>query len=117
MRITHAKIVGHWKTKAVWINGKYITVDSFVNDLKAAAEEPGENADIIRACKGVRQFSWGDTSKSTYCLALACCFYLRVKWVMDRFFEKELQKAKQNDLRLEYNDEELDKGYLHSEEL
>ena len=98
-----ALITGHWQTKAVWINGKHITPDGFVRDLKADQQEPGDNQDIIKDCQGVRRFSWGDTSQATYCLALACCFYLNVKWVMSYFFKAELEKVPQTDLRLVYD--------------
>ena len=109
-------IIGQWQTKAVWINGKHITISGFVRDLKADEKEPGENQDIIKECRGVRRFSWGDTSQATYCLALACCFYLNLNWVMDRFFTRELQHAPQGDMRLAYTDEELQGGYEASEE-
>ena len=62
-----------------------------MRDLKADEEVPGDNDDIFQECQGINRFHWGDTSQATYCLALACCFYLNVSWVMDRFCTKELQ--------------------------
>jgi len=50
----HADIAGHWKKRSVSINGKRITVERFVSDLKADEEEPDDNQDVIRECKGVR---------------------------------------------------------------
>jgi hypothetical protein len=109
----HAEIVGNWKTRIVWINGKRVTFSGFVRDLKSE----GDSNDIIRECKGVNNFSWGDTSQATYCLALACCFYLNFKWVMDRFFEKELEGVRQEDIRLVYDNDKIQEAYLHCEEL
>jgi hypothetical protein len=117
MSIQSARIIGHWKTKTVSINGKAITPARFYADLKAAQEEPGDNQDIIDECQGVAQFSWGEKGDATYCLALACCFYLHLKWVMCRFFDMELEKAPQGDITLFYDNEALDAGYLYSEEL
>ena len=117
MQSFSADIVGYWKTKAVWINGKRITLTEFIQDLKNAEEEPGENLDVINECKGVSTFSWGDRSKATISLSLACCFYLNVKWVMCRFFMRELAESKQTDLQLHFDNDQLDAGYLYSEEL
>src|SRR3954454_15164922 len=116
MQTIHADIVGHWNTRAVWINGKCITISGFVRDLKADEKEEGDNEDIIRECKGVRRFSWGDTSQATYCLALACCFYLNVKWVMSYFFKPELERVSQGDLRLVYDNAQLEQAYQCCEE-
>src|SRR3954469_6876156 len=58
-----------------------------------------------------RFFSWGDTSQAAYCLALACCFYLNVKWVMDRFFKEELERVLRGDLRLVYGNAQLEEAY------
>src|SRR4051812_6650124 len=116
IHVDHADIVGHWKTRSVSINGKRITVEGFVCDLKADAEKPGENQDITLDCKGARRFSWGDTSQATYCLALACCFYLNVKWVMDRFFKQELERVLQRELRLVYGNTQLEEAYQHCED-
>jgi hypothetical protein len=112
----HADIVVSWKTKAVTINGKQITVTQFVQDMKANKDEPGENEDLMRECRGIDHFSWGDNSQNTYCFSLVCCFYLRVKWVMSYFFSRELEQAKQADLHLFYDNDQLDAGYLWSEE-
>ena len=118
MQTSSASIVGNWETKVVWINGKQITFDGFVRDLKADETEPGENDDIIKTdCKGVRHFSWGDKSRATSSLSLACCFHLKLKWVMCRFFMKELQRVRQADMRLEFDNDELDRGYQYSEDL
>src|SRR3954465_13668388 len=117
MQTIHAEIIGHWEKRDVTINGKSISLSGFVRDLKAAEEEEGDNDDIIRECKGVRRFSWGDTSQATYCLSLACCFYLNVKWVMDRFFVKELEGVQQGDLRLVYDNDQLEAAYQHCEDL
>jgi hypothetical protein len=112
----HADIVASWKTKAVSINGKKITVSQFIRDMKANKDEPGENEDLIRECVGIDHFSWGDKSQATYCFSLACCFYLRVKWVMSYFFSRELEQAKQGELHLFYDNDQLDVEYLWSEE-
>src|SRR3954469_4520753 len=117
MQTIHADIVGHWKTREVLINRKPISLSGFVRDLKADKKEEGENDDIIRECKGIRRFSWGDTTQATYCLSLACCFYLNVKWVMDRFFNKELEGVQQADLRLVYDNDQLEAAYQHCEDL
>ena len=117
MKIIHAEIVGNWKTREVLINGKPISLSRFVRDLKAAKKEEGDNDDIIRECKGIRRFSWGDTTQATYCLSLACCFYLKLKWVMDRFFVKELEGAPKTDLRLVYDNHQLETAYQHCEDL
>jgi hypothetical protein len=117
MQTIHAEIVGHWKTREVLINGKPISLSGFVRDLKAAKKEEGDNHDIIRECKGIRRFSWGDTTQATYCLSLACCFYLKLKWVMDRFFVKELETVQQADLRLVYDNDQLEAAYQHCEDL
>ena len=111
-----AQILCHWKTRAVSINGKIITLSKFVYDLKRDEEEPGDNQDIIDECKGVKRFQWSDDSPGTNCLALACCFYLNVKWVMCRFFMRELMQAQQGDIRLNYDYATLKAGYLYSEE-
>lgn len=111
-----ALIIGHWKTKAVWINGKCITLAGFARDLTEDEQETGDNQDILKECTGVRHFIWGDTSQATYCLSLACCFYLNVKWVMSYFFKEELEKAPQMDLRLEYDNDTLEAGYQRSED-
>ena len=111
------QIFCHWKTRAVSINGKIITISKFVYDLKRDEEEPGNNQDIIDECKGVKRFQWGDDSPGTNCLALACCFYVGVKWVMCRFFMRELTQAQQGDIRLNYDYATLKAGYLYSEEL
>jgi hypothetical protein len=112
-----AHIIGHWKTRTVQINGNTITPTGFIRDLEADAEEPGENKDIIKECIGVRSFAWGEKSRATYCLALACCFYLKVKWVMDRFFRRELERQPKTDLQLSYDDAQLDAAYEQCEEL
>src|SRR4051794_13449428 len=62
-------------------------------------------------------FQLGDTTQATYCLSLACCFYLKVKWVMDRFFVKELETVQQADLRLVYDNDQLEAAYQHCEDL
>lgn len=113
----HADIVANWKTKAVSINGQKITVAQFIHDLKVNEDEPGENEDLIRDCEGIDHFSWGENNQNTYCFSLACCFYLRVKWVMSYFFGRELEQAKQADLHLFYDTDQLDAGYLWSEEV
>jgi|SRR3954470_17274329 hypothetical protein len=117
MQTIHAEIMGHWKIKTVLTNGNPISPSGFVRDLKADEKEEGDNNDIIRKCKGVRRFSWGDTSQATYCLSLACCFYLKVKLVMDRFFVKELEGAPKTDLRLVYDNHQLETAYQHCEDL
>jgi hypothetical protein len=117
MKTIHAEIVGNWKTREVLINGKPISLSGFVRDLKADKKEEGDNDDIIRECKGISHFSWGDTTQATYCLSLACCFYLKVKWVMDRFFVKELEGAPKTDLRLVYDNHQLETAYQHCEDL
>jgi hypothetical protein len=100
MRTLPAVIIGNWETREFSINGKRITPAGFVRDLKVTEREPGDNWDILTECRWVRRFRWGDTSRATYCLALACCFYLNLSWVMDRFFMQELERARQADLRL-----------------
>src|SRR3954470_16255386 len=126
MQTIHAEIVGNWKIKTVLINGKPISLSGFVRDLKAAKKEEGDNDDIIRECKGIRRFSWGDTTQATYCLSLACCFYLKLKWVMARFFVKELETVhfvkeletvQRADLRLVYDNDQLEAVYQHCEDL
>jgi hypothetical protein len=117
MQKISADIIGHWKTKAVWINGKRITLPGFLQDLQNAADEPDEHLDIINECKGVSTFSWGAHSKETNSLSLACCFYLKVKWVLCRFFLRELAESKQTDLQLHFDNDQLDAGYRYSEEL
>jgi hypothetical protein len=112
----HADITANWKTKAVTINGEQITVTQFIREMQMNEDEPGENGDLIRECEGIDHFSWGDKSQATYCFSLACCFYLRVKWVMSYFFSRELEQAKQGDLHLFYDNDQLDAGYLWSEE-
>ena len=87
-----------------------------MQDLKTDEKEPDENQDLIKECNGVNRFSWGDASQATYCLSLACCFYLNVKWVMDRFFKQELERVLQGDLRLVYNNAQLDEAYQRCEE-
>jgi hypothetical protein len=111
------EIFGHWNTKAVVINGKPVTPVQFVRDLQADEKEPGDNSDIVQECESVDYFSWGDTSQATYCLALACCFYLNVKLVMSFTFVPKLQAQPQTDLHLSYTDQQLDEEYLISEEL
>jgi len=117
MHVITADIVGHWKSKEVWINGKHITLRGFLQDLKTDEQEHEDNADIIKECKGAQQFSWGDTSQGTYCFSLACCFYLNVKWVMDRFFKKELEQVQQRDIRLIYDNKKLQVTYEMCEDL
>jgi hypothetical protein len=109
--------IGSWATHEVWIKGQRITPAGFVRDLKAAEREPGDNWDILQACSGVRRFSWGDSSRATSCLALACCFYLKLSWVMDRFFTKELRRVCQADLRLAYTEDEIQATYENCEDL
>ena len=116
MHALPAIITGHWKTSTVCINGTIITPARFVRDLKADEETSGDNDDIIQECRGLDRFCWGDTSQATYCLALACCFYLHVSWVMDRFFIKELQGVPQADIRLAYTEEQLHAAYEESED-
>jgi hypothetical protein len=82
--------------------------------LKATEEQPGDNQDILKECKGVERFSWGNKSNATYCLSLVCCFYLQLEWVMCRFFLKEFEKAPQGDINLFYGDDALDPGYLYA---
>jgi hypothetical protein len=106
-----AVITGQWKTATVCINGKIITLARFIRDVKADEQEPGDNRDILQECRGVRRFCWGDASQATYCLSLACCFYLNVSWVMDRFFTRELERAPQADIHLTYTAEELQAAY------
>jgi hypothetical protein len=110
-------ITGSWKTGEVSINGKRITPAGFVHDLKATELEPGDNRDIVQECRWVRRFRWGDPSRASYCLALACCFYLNIDWVIDRFFIQELQCLPQADFRLEYDKETLQAAYEHCEDL
>jgi hypothetical protein len=110
-------IIGRWETREVFINGRGVSPAGFVRDLKATELEPGDNQDIIKECRWVRRFAWGDTSRSTYCLALACCFYLKLSWVMDRFFLPELQHLRQANFRLAYDDETLQTAYDHCEEM
>ena len=69
-------IMGRWETREVHINGREVSPAGFVRDLKATELEYEEHADIVKECRWVRRFAWGDTSRSTYCLSLACCFYL-----------------------------------------
>jgi hypothetical protein len=110
-------IIGRWETRAVFINGREVSPVGFVRDLKATELEPGDNQDIVKDCRWVRRFAWGDTSRSTYCLALACCFYLRIDWVMCRFFIPELQRLRQTGFRLEYDEETLQAAYAQCEEM
>jgi hypothetical protein len=117
MQIKPAVIIGYWETKDVFINGLRVTPAGFVRDLKAAEREPGDNGDILQECRWVRRFSWGDTSRATACLALACCFYLKLSWVMVRFFTKELERVPRGDLRLSYNDAALEAAYEQCEDL
>ncbi len=112
MHTSSAIITGHWETREVRINGKRITTADFVRDLNTAEDEPGDNWDILQECRWVRRFRWGDTSRATYCLALACCFYLERSWVMDRFFTQELERVRQADIRLEYDEDELQVAYV-----
>ncbi len=117
MNTTPAVMIGLWDTREVWINGKSITPAGFVGDLKAAEREPGNNRDILQECHGVKSFRWGDTSQATYCLALAYCFYLKRSWVMDRFFTQELERMRQADVRLEYDEDELQAASEHCEDV
>jgi hypothetical protein len=110
-------ITGHWNTREVRINGRSISPARFVRDLKATELEPGDNRDIVQECRWVRRFAWGDSSPATYCLALACCFYMKIDWVMCRFFEPELQRLRQADFQLEYDEETLQKAYAQCEEM
>jgi hypothetical protein len=71
----------------------------------------------LKECRWVRRFAWGHNSRSTYSLALACCFYLNVSWVMSRFFLQELQHEPQANLRLTYTEDALQAAYEHCEEL
>ena len=112
-----AVIIGNWETRDVFIKGRSITPAMFARDLKATELEPGDNHDILQDCRWVRRFAWGDTSRATYCLALACCFYLNLKWVTSRFFLQELQRAQQADLRLKYDEETLQAAYEQWEEM
>jgi hypothetical protein len=117
MNTRPALIIGRWGTREVRINGKIITPAGFVADLKADEAEPGDNDDLLRECDGLRSFDWGDASQATYCLALACCSYLNLSWVMDRFFTPELQRLKQADFRLAYDEDTLQAAYEHCEDL
>jgi hypothetical protein len=117
MRTLPTVITGHWQTKDVSISGKRITFAGFVRDLKATELEPGENRDIRQECLWVRRFAWGTDSRSTYALALACCFYLNIDWVMCRFFLPELQRVPQADFRLEYDEATLQRAYEHCEDM
>ena len=110
-----ARIIGHWKNREIFINGKMITPAGFAQDLKAAENEPGDNEDILEDCRWVRRFAWGNGSRSTYALALACCFYLNIDWVMCRFFIQELQRVQQADFRLEYNEATLQTAFAQCE--
>ena len=113
-----AVITGIWSTKTVTINGREISLPGFIEDLKADAEEPGDNDDTLRDyCHPAKGFSWGDTSLETECLFLACCHYLNVKTVMCRFFTRELRKLPKADMHLSFTDKELDDGYILSENL
>jgi hypothetical protein len=116
MHALPAVVTGHWKTGTVSINGKIITPARFVRDLKEDEQEPGDNRDILQECRSVSRFCWGDASQATYCLSLACCFYLNVSWVMDRFFTGELQRAPQADIHLTYTTEGLQAAYDECEE-
>jgi hypothetical protein len=49
--------------------------------------------------------------------SLACCFYMKIDWVMCRFFEPELQRLRQADFQLEYDEETLQAAYAQCEEL
>jgi hypothetical protein len=117
MQPSPAVIIAHWETKDVSINGQGITPTGFMRDLKVDEDEPGDNQDILQDCRWVRRFAWGNNSRSTSSLALACCFYLNVSWVMSRFFLQELQHAPQVDLRLSYTEDALQAAYEHCEEL
>ena len=64
MHVITADIVGHWKSKEVWINGKHITLRGFLQDLKTDEQEHEDNADIIKECKGAQQFSWRYQSRN-----------------------------------------------------
>ena len=115
MRTLTDIIIGHWNNREVQFNGKRMTFAGFVRDLKATELEPGENQDIREECRGVRRFTCGNSSRSTYALALACCFYLNIDWVMWRFFLSELQPLKQADFRLEYDEATLQTAYAQCE--
>lgn len=117
MHILPSIITGNWTTREVKINGRSITTAGFVRDLKITELELGDNRDILTECRWVRRFRWGDTSRATYCLALACCFYLNLSWVMDRFFIQELERAQQADLQLEYDEAELQAAYEQCEDM
>jgi hypothetical protein len=112
-----AVIIGRWESKEVWINGKFITLAGFVHDLKAAEIEAGANRDILQEYRGVKSFRWGYNSKATYCLALACCFYFKCSWVMDRFFMRELKRARLEDLRIAFSEGELQAAFEQCEEV
>ena len=111
------RIIGHWSTREVWINGRRVTPAVFIHDLKATELEQEEHADIVQECRWVRRFAWGESSRSTYGLALACCFYLKIDWVMCRFFIPELQRLRQADFQLEYDEETLQAAYAQCEEM
>jgi hypothetical protein len=115
--VLHADIIGDWNTKSVTINGKVVTFEQFLKDLKADEDEPGEHADLIEECRGVTHFSWGELSKEEAALSLALCFYLNYKWVTCRFFTSELEKAPQGNMHLVYNKKEIINGYISSEAL
>jgi hypothetical protein len=115
--VYNVDISGDWKTKAVTINGKVVTLERFLRDLKADEEEPGENSDIFDECRGVTHFSWGELSKEAEALSLALCFYLNYKWVTCRFFTSELEKAPQDNMHLLYNKRQIIDGYEASEAL
>jgi hypothetical protein len=110
-------VIGRWNTREVRINGRSITPAGFVRDLKATELEPGDNRDILQDCRWVRRFAWGDSSRATDCLALACCFYLNIDWVMCRFFIPELQRLRQANFLLEYDEKTLQAAYTQCEEM
>ena len=110
-------IIGHWNNREVQINGKRVTLAGFLRDLKATEIEHEEHEDIRKECRWVRRFAWGNDSRSTYALALACCFYLNIDWVMCRFFIPELQHLQQADFRLEYDEDTLQAAYVQCEEM
>jgi hypothetical protein len=115
MRTLPDIIIGHWNNREVQINGKRITLAGFVRDLKVTELAHEENEDIRKECRWVRRFAWGNGSRSISALALACCFYLHSDWVMCRFFLPELQRLKQADVRLEYDEATRQTAYAPCE--
>jgi hypothetical protein len=115
MRTLPDLIIGHWNNREVQINGKRVTLAGFIRDLKATELAHEEHEDIRQECRWVRRFAWGNDSRSTYALALACCFYLPIDWVMCRFFLPELQRLQQADFRLEYDEATLQTAYAQCE--